>query len=359
VIGDSVAARVDAAVFQTGSLPEWIPKAETRGSDTTPGLLAISYQGGPVIIDNTGKVVWYREFTLGRFINFQAQKDGSYTLRGINDSARVFHVLDDLGEEVDQLSCVGWNTRFHDVYVRPDRSAWMLCSETRTMDLTAYGGSDRTNVVGTVVQRLDPDGVVLFEWNAFDHAKLTDLAPQVLTRTGVDLTHGNSIAFDAEGHLLLSFRSLNQVMSVDTITGDVLWRLGGVRSDFTFLNDPKGGFEAQHSAMWSSPGVLQLFDNGRVAPSRFVRYILNPTAGTALLIMEFIDTPETRASAGGSADAYANGHVGISFGETGRVVELDEFGNRAWELTGIDGTYVFRVQRISSLYAAERIAQGR
>ena len=41
---------------------------------------------------------------------------------------------------------------------------------------------------------------------------------------------------------------------------------------------------------------------------------------------------------------------------SGRVVEVDEVGNRAWELTGIDSAYVFRVQRISSLYARERVA---
>jgi hypothetical protein len=35
------------------------------------------------------------------------------------------------------------------------------------------------------------------------------------------------------------------------------------------------------------------------------------------------------------------------------VVETDPVGNRAWELTGIDNVYVFRAERIASLYPEE------
>jgi hypothetical protein len=38
----------------------------------------------------------------------------------------------------------------------------------------------------------------------------------------------------------------------------------------------------------------------------------------------------------------------------GRVAEVDSFGERRWELTGIDDLYVFRSERIPSLYASER-----
>jgi hypothetical protein len=46
----------------------------------------------------------------------------------------------------------------------------------------------------------------------------------------------------------------------------------------------------------------------------------------------------------------------VSFGKEGRVLEVDAFGQKRWELTGIDDLYVFRAQRIPSLYAAERTA---
>jgi hypothetical protein len=187
---------------------------------------------------------------------------------------------------------------------------------------------------------------------------ITDIPPSARTSARVNLTHGNAITMDHTGNLLLSLRSLDQVMNIDVETGDVLWRLGGTRNEFTFVNDSKGTFEGQHGIRVVAPGIIQLLDNGDVAPSRMVRYHINPVAHTALTLHEFIDAPTTFTAVGGGTDAYPNGHGGVTFGVAGRVVEVDEVGNRAWELTGIDSAYVFRIQRISSLYAPERIAAG-
>jgi hypothetical protein len=359
VILDSVVPGVDTSVFQAGILPGWVPRAGTLGSDTTAGLLALSYAEGPVIVDNTGRVVWYRYSPNGRLNSFQLHPDGRNTHMGHNDPAGWFHVWDDFGEEVDSLSCVGYSTRFHDVMIRPDGTTWIMCNETQRMDLTAYGGRPDADVVGTVVQHLARDGALLWEWRTFDHVLITDIPESARISAVVNLTHGNAITFDLAGNLLLSFRSLNQVMNVDVATGDVLWRLGGVRNDFTFLNDSKGFFEGQHGVRVVAPGVIQLLDNGVVAPSRLVRYQIDPAASTVLTAHEFIDSPTTHTPVGGGTDAYPNGHGAVTFGLAGRVVEVDEVGNRAWELTGIDSLYVFRVQRISSLYAPERIAAGR
>ncbi|MGD8727589.1 MAG: arylsulfotransferase family protein, partial [Gemmatimonadales bacterium] len=310
-------------------------------------------------IDNTGKVVWYRYSPNGRLNSFQVHPDGRNTLMGHNDPDGYFHVWDDLGEEVDSLSCAGYSTRFHDLMIRPDGTAWIMCDETVTMDLTAYGGVADADVVTTVVQHLARDGSLLWEWHAFDHVEITDIPSSALTASRVNLTHGNAITFDHAGNLLLSLRSLDQIVSVDAESGDLHWRFGGVRNGFTFLNDSKGAFEGQHGVREVAPGIIQLLDNGVDPPSRFVRYHLNPATKTALTLHEFVDAPTTHTPVGGGTDAYPNGHGAVTFGQAGRVVEIDEVGNRAWELTGIDGAYVFRVQRISSLYAPERIVAGR
>jgi hypothetical protein len=357
ILGDSVIAAVDTSEFVSGSLPNWIPATVPQGSDTTPGFLTLSYPDGPVIIDNTGKVVWYRFFPNGVLNSFQAHADGRFTVLGLGDTVNQFHVLDELGEETGTLSCVAYETRFHDLLVLADGSAWMLCDETRTMDLSSLGGVDTARVMGTVVQHLGVDGQVLFEWNSFDHFAITDLAAGERMGPNVNFTHGNGIALDIDGNLLLSFRSLNEVTKVNTATGNVMWRFGGLRNEFTLLNDPKGSFERQHGVRLSAPGQIQMLDNGTGAPSRFVRYLINPAARTALLIVQFIDTPTTFTAVGGATQYYGNGHALVTFGRAGRVIEVDEAGNRAWELTGIDGVYVFRAQRISSLYATERAAQ--
>ena len=350
ILGDSVIAAVDTSEFTSGGLPAWIPTAAAQGSDTTPGFLTLSYPDGPVIVDNAGTVVWYRYFPNGVLNSFQAHANGRYTVLGLDDTTNAFRVLDELGDEVDTLRCIGYGTRFHDLLVLADGSAWMLCDETQTMDLSAFGGVDTAQVTATVVQHVDEDGQVLFEWHAFDHFDITDMPAADRTGAAVNFTHGNGVALDRDGHLLLSFRSLSEITKVDATTGDVMWRFGGLRNEFALLNDPKGSFERQHGLRPAGPGQIQFLDNGVQAPSRLVRYLMNPTARAALLTMQFIDAPTTFTFVGGTTQYHANGHATVAFGRAGRVVEADEAGNRAWELTGIEGLYVFRAQRIESLY---------
>ena len=125
------------------------------------------------------------------------------------------------------------------------------------------------------------------------------------------------------------------------------------------MNDPKGTFERQHGVRLAGPGQLQFLDNGLSAPSRLVRYLLNPVTKTALLVMSFEDAPSTFTQVGGSTDYFPDGHANVSYGRAGRVIEVDPAGNRAWELAGLDGTYVFRAERITNLYRPIPISRSR
>lgn len=138
-------------------------------------------------------------------------------------------------------------------------------------------------------------------------------------------------------------------------TGEIIWRFGGGQGNqLTFVDDPKGSFERQHGLRVVEPGVIQLLDNGDAAPSRLVRYRIDEQALTATLVLEVIDAPTTYTPVGGGTDVLAGGGALVSFGRAGRVLESSAAGERTWELTGIDGLYVFRAQRIPSLYSSER-----
>ena len=348
-------AAADTASFRSGPVPDWIPAIGTSGTDTTAGYLAISLPDGGVIVDNTGRVVWYAYLPAGVLNSFQVHANGTYTLR---DTPGTMYVLNVLGERIGTLPCVGYPTRFHDVMILRDGSAWVMCDDNRTMDLSALGGHAEANVSATVIQHLSPGGQVLFEWNAFDHFAITDLPASERSGVGVNFTHGNSLELDVDGNLLASFRSLDEVTKINTTTGEVMWRLGGLANEFTFVNDPKGGFKRQHGVRLAGPGQIQLLDNGEEAPSRLARYLINPVQKTALLVASFVDAPTTFTMVGGSTDYYPDGHAVVSFGRAGRVVEVDAVGNRAWELTGLDGTYVFRAERLANLYAPATLSRA-
>ncbi|MEO8294151.1 MAG: arylsulfotransferase family protein [Gemmatimonadota bacterium] len=342
--------KVDTEGFTTGTLPTWVPAISAIGTDTTPGFLSMSFPLGAVIIDNSGKVRWFKSLDGGVLNTFQAHRNGTYTIIDVSDPETTFHVLNALGNEIGTLKCVNFPTRFHDLFVQAGGDYWIMCDDTRTMDLSGLGGVVDAQVMASVVQHISKDGQLLFEWNSFDHFQITDLPLADRTGPNVNFTHGNGLELDDDGNLIVSFRSLSEITKINTTTGDIMWRLGGLQNQFTFLNDPKGYFERQHGLRKAAPGMIQVLDNGLTAPSRFVRYLLNPQNLTALLVMEFFDSPTTFTNVGGNTQYYPNGHAVVSFGKAGRVVEVDPSGNRAWEVAGVDGNYVFRVQRFHSLY---------
>jgi len=350
--GETIAETLQTSA---GALPSWIPDVTPVGTDTTPGYLILSLPDGPVIIDNRGQVVWYRYDPDITLVNFQAHPSGVYTTFGLTNEVRAHRVLDELGRETGQIECVGYEIRPHEIRIQADGTIWALCDDKRDQDLSEYGGSPNARVLWTVVQKLSPVGTLEWEWHTADHFEVTDGAmginPGVID---LNLTHGNSIEFDTDGNLLVSFRNLNEVTKIDAQSGDIIWRMGGKNNEFTFPGDPKGEFQRQHGLRIAGPGVIQLLDDSDQPPSRFLRYEVGENERTASLLWEYIDGPDIHTLVGGNTQVYADGGGLVSIGREGRVVEVDASGQKRWELTGIDDAYVFRAERIPSLYAAER-----
>jgi outer membrane protein assembly factor BamB len=303
-------------------------------------------------VANSGRVVWYLSLNAAvSLTSFQAHPNGLYTL---SNASEAFRVLDELGRDVDLITCVNRETRFHHIRVEQGGDYWIMCNVEQVMDLTSLGGLPAVNTIWTVVQHVSAEGSLLFEWNSFDHFAITDNPLSgIASATTINVTHGNAVTIDSDGNLIVSFRELNEITKIDTATGDVIWRFGGLANQFTLQGDPKGSFERQHGVVITDNGDIQFLDNGAVAPSRMVRYRLDEQALTARLVMEFIDSPTTYTPLGGSTQSYGNGNAMVSFGRAGRVVETTTTGSRAWELLGTQGQYVFRAQRIPSLYSAE------
>jgi len=346
---------VDTFGIWTGSLPSWIPTVTPVGTDTTPGFLLISIPDGPVIYDNSGTVVWYQYHPDGTLVNTQNHPSGIYTSFGLNDEIRSYQILDELGRETARLGCVEYETRPHEVRVLEDGRALLLCDDYRTEDLSPYGGSPTGEVNWTVVQLVSEAGELEWEWHSADHFQVGDTPQDDLNGVeALNLTHGNAIDVDTDGNYLISFRNLNEITKVDATTGDVIWRLGGRRNEFAFVGDPKGSFERQHGLRVVGPGEIQFLDNSDLAPSRLVRFKIDESQRTAELMWAYSDGPDIHTLVGGSTQVFGDGGALVSFGREGRVVEVSPAGTRRWELTGIDGLYVFRAERIPSLYAVER-----
>lgn len=349
--GPGGTTRTDVLRVTTGALPADLPSYAAGGPDPSPGYVAFAAGDYGLVIDNTGRVVWYTRLTGGPTLNFQAQPTGRYYTRPTTSATPLpWLEIDPLGQVTGTLGCArGLVPRFHDLIVLADGTYWMMCDESRTMDLSALGGLAAARVTGTVVQHLTRDGRLLFEWSPFDHLSIEDLDPADRTGADVNWTHGNALDLDGDGNLLVSFRSLSEITAVDTRTGAVLWRLGGRANQFTGMSDPP--FLHQHGLRVAGSGELILLDNlGEPAGSRVERYRIDPSARGAWLESFSAPDPPTTAKLGGTTQLLPGGRILAAFGNGDRVREVDASGAVTWEIQG-DAGYVFRAQRIRSLYA--------
>jgi hypothetical protein len=352
--GDGTAASSASLSFTTGALPLDLPAYAASGTAPSEGYVVFAAGNYGVVIDNTGRVVWYHHFPDGAWLNFMAQPNDRYVARRVtadpSDIERWVEV-DRAGRVTRTLPCAGGlQPRFHDMIAERDGGYWVLCDETRTMDLTVHGGSATARVTGTVVQHIAPAGGLTFQWSAFDHFALSDVDPTVLRAANVNWTHGNAIDIAEDGNLLVSFRNLNEVAKIDSRTGAVLWRLGGARNQFA-RHAGAPAFAGQHSVRAVGTDRLLLLDNiGDASVSRAEEWGIDPVTRVATLLRSRTAEPSVMTLIGGSVQPLAGNRMLVSFGTEGRVEEYDDAGQVVWRIEGTAG-YIFRAQRIGSLYA--------
>jgi hypothetical protein len=344
----------DEMFITTDTLPSDIPKYKASGEDPSAGYIVFAAGLYGVVIDNTGRVVWYHRFPYGVGLSFMAEPNGHYVAKPNNAVSAPndpWVEIDVLGNVTRSLGCAqNLASRPHDLIGQTDGSYWLMCDELRTMDLSSVGGVAAARVTGTMVQHVSSGGAVIFQWSAFDHFDITDGEPNDRKGATVNWTHGNAIDLDTDGNLLVSFRNLNEITKIDAVSGAVIWRMGGRRNQFSFFDSPSAPFAGQHSVRIFGIGEIAILDNvGTAGESRAKRFIINASARTAELAGMYRASPGAVTLIGGSVQPTGRGRTLVSFGTAGRVEEYDANGKVLWRIDGNAG-YVFRAERILSLY---------
>jgi hypothetical protein len=344
--------------FSTGALPSDLPGYTASGPSPSPGFVLFAAGSYGLVIDNTGRVVWYHRFPNGPGLNFQALPNGRYAARptpATPGEPAQWLELDVLGNVTRTLGCEGgMQPRVHDFMGEAGGGYWVMCDEVRTMDLSSVGGSPEARVLGTAVQHIGPGGELLFEWSPFENLTLdlNELATSEVSASMLNWTHGNALDLDSDGNLLLSFRNLSTIVKIDTQTGAVVWHMGGTRNEFEVENTAMPAFSGQHSLRATGPDRLLLLDNvGDPSLSRAERYEYDEIQRRVRLTAAFVSSRGgVVARLGGTAQDLPNDRTLVSFGNGGSVEEYDAAGNVVWRIEGDPG-YVFRAQRIGSLYS--------
>lgn len=403
-IEDGAGRSVHSLVY----LPAGFPRLEVRTAQ--PGvsaghvLLTLNrFSASPATdvyetaVDRNGVPVFVHANRQAPSQDLKATGRGGYQVfrdDAVDDRGSLLVELDEAFRPVRSMRTAPPLTRTdaHDAILLPDGSRIMGAYEP---DPANHGRED------AVIQHIAPDGTVVLTWNSADHMRPVDptltgaAREQAMRATDTmnpfvgdtpfsdparpvtlrqDYAHVNSWELvDGGQNLLLSFRHTSSLMKVAWVgartdgrrPGEVIWRLGGKLSDFTFVDDPYLGPCAQHTGRQLANGNILIFDNGSPEPgatfpdsahcpdpqdptgepvgrdfSRVTEYAIDEDAMTATLVREF-----TRTSAGASDPWFAlfaggverlpGGHDLIAWASARQAVatEMDPAtGEVLWEL---------------------------
>ncbi|TNE69880.1 MAG: hypothetical protein EP344_00020 [Bacteroidetes bacterium] len=315
-------------------VPPWVPSYTFVLHDTsyqgyyltTPFRITGNVNIVPlVILDSKGYIFWYRLIPVRNLADFKYRPEAQvYQFISFqNPQAIEFHQMDTGFEPAGAVSTVnGVRPDAHDFQLSRDGTYLLPGVRDTLIDLSGYlfnglPGSAATNAVGFVVQELDADKNLLFQWNSNDHIHPGDAYSGYPYAPGnYDYCHGNTIEEDMDGHLLLSFRHLDAVYKINRQTGAILWVLGGKDSDFAFVND--AGFSGQHDVRRLPNGNLAMFDNANMAAfpkeSRAVEYRLDTINWTATKVWEYRHSPALFSSSMGGHQTTSDRRHLINFG---------------------------------------------
>jgi hypothetical protein len=254
--------------------------------------------------------------------NFDLQPSGylSYFDK-IND---WFVLMDSSYSVIDTIQgASGLIADFHEFIHLPNGNSLLMSEDPQITDLTAIGGITNVSVVGNVIQIIDDNDILLFNWRSWDYINVEETSINVAGASYVDFMHVNAIDYDLDGNIIVSARNLNQVFKINRLNGNFKWRLGGTLGDLAIINDPDQ-LSLQHDCRILPNGHLTVFDNGvnhSIPLAKAKEYIIDTLLNTATLIWSFSNPNGQPSSKTGNAQRLPNGNTFINWGARNNVVD--------------------------------------
>jgi hypothetical protein len=229
----------------------------------------------------------------------------------------------------------------HDFRITPQGDALIGIDDPIRMTV---GGHSAT-VVQYVVQKLslvrDSTGIhtgrVLFEWNSLRDVPVSQ-SHYPPPGSGIwDYFHGNAVAQDFDGNLLVSARNTWGIYKISIRTGHLIWEVGG-KGDHT-LGEP---WCFQHDVAPLGHDRYSLFDDGGDGPGcaphagghaargLIVRVTPSTVPGhpAVKLVHAYLHAPPIGSDWMGSMQQLSDGNVLVGWGTTPELTEFSADGRR-------------------------------
>lgn len=336
-------------------------------------LLGNAFEGtgaGPyaMILDANGTPIWYHSTAAdhGNPTVTEALPDSTVGVLTVSTpSTGTLYLLKTWTTQ--RIGTVGIPLDSHELLRLPNGNFMLLSYPVLTaVDLTGLRAFGRNSAMfDCVVQEVDPQGNLVWEWRASDHV---DPVRESVVPGGVgteespaDVYHCNSVDANASGDVLVSSRHANAVFLVAKATGRVVWKLGGTAYNkdgariLTVRDDPEGAFYLQHDARFQPNGDISLFDDHSAAAAvpgvaRGVQYALDLVAGTAHVVWQYRAVANSAYL--GSFRRYADGTNLIGWGDYQGAdglafSEIDNGGNDLLDMAFVNqGAASYRAEKV-------------
>lgn len=280
------------------------------------------------ILNNDATPVYYKQFEK-QVNDFKVQPNGllsyalfrklhGYTGGGQSD----WIVMDNSFAEVDTFTMQnGYIADSHEFILQPNGHSLMVGYDLQNVDMSEYGGYPDALIAGSIIQELDQDKNVIFQWRSWDHIELSESDFKNYLSPKFDPIHVNSLLIDSDGHLLITSNRLTQVTKINRQTGEIIWRLGGVKNEFEFIGDSADFRQGIHTIQRLENGNILLYDNesrGGTEGGRAVEYELDTVNMTATLVWQFFPQGDDtkHATFMGNAQRLENGNTLIGWGSS-------------------------------------------
>jgi len=333
-----------------------------------------------MILENDGTPVWYKELRDDYSYDFKLQPNGlpSYAQflhhHSYTGGGDVVHmVMDEEFNEVESIQMGnGYIAEAHDFQLQPNGHVLLFGYYLTRMDLTEIvnGGYPNALVSGGVVQELDADRNVVFQWRTWDHYSPEEISWRRASGPMVSQFHLNTINMDVDGNLFIA--TPLWVKKVNRQTGEIMWHLGGDENEFTFVGvDPEEavGHFGGHAFHRLENGNVLIYDGGNRSGSRSSQvheYKLDEESKTAEYVWSYVPEPSVAGWHRGNAQRLPNGNTFIGWGGDGSdhgpaCTEVTPDGRKVFELffddPGVESYRAFRFPLPADIKGVAVVAQ--
>ncbi len=299
-------------------------------------------QYGPLIYTPQGRLVWFDHLPDGETAeNLSVQSyEGKHALTFWQ--GKVLSLGFGQGEDVVMNSHYqtvaripggnGLQADLHDFQIAPGDVSYTTAFNAIRCDLAPVEGARNGVILDTAIQEIDmKTGLVRWEWHSLDHVGASESETSTPTKpTPWDWFHINSIDLEPTGNIFISARSTWAGYQIEGGSGNILWRLGGLKSSFKM--GPGTETAWQHDGRILPDGEVSFFDDGSNPPihsqSRGLRIALDFKTHEAHLSFAYTHpSPPLLAPSQGNMQTLADENAVVGYGGVPAISEFGQGGS--------------------------------